>query len=241
MKSKMVYGVIILWIMALGKYVLYDQNNIGESLAVTTISSETSKSCIVELSGQYTEYIEQEYVETLLFSIAKQLQINTGVINSEQKENGYEVVLEKDGVNGYTTIKFLSIVGEGKEAKNYIVITIDLKNNIEYGITYQNLLEKIGQDFHITGIPTQQLQIQYDKILSLEEKNSIIKEICEKYYIKEQEGVRGSDFYTIYGYTPNISYRVKTNEMYMNVNIAFNRNGDKTNMLIGIPVIKNDY
>lgn len=246
MKRVIAYGVVLLWMIALGKSIINEEKK--ESFSVIAKEDENNKiddyenrkSCIVELTGQYKKEIKEEEVEGLLFQIGKQFQVNTGTISKKEKDNGYEVTFKKDSSNGNIIIRFLSLKQE-EIVDNYMIIQIDLKENIGYGRTYQQLLKKIGETYFISGIPTQLISIQYSKKLSLEEKNNIVNDLYQQYNIEEIEGFRGEEFYTLYGYTPYIPYEIENNDTITNVNIAFNNKESGTNLFIGIPVIKNDY
>ena len=104
----------------------------------------------------------------------------------------------------------------------------------------EQALEEVGTTTIHTSVV---FEGEYDRLLSLSEKNKITDQIIQEMQAKVVNESRTDEMYTVYCYTPLITNVTYSNGSRINLNIAFsNDEGEsKTTLYLATPILNEDY
>lgn len=251
MTKKVVFGLVgLLWLLALlqmsGSAKNQDENKVISAFSRVDYSESR---CTLEISSSAGSgyYLAGER-EELLKSFAADLGITMGYELSEVRDGGrLETSLKKDGKNGSTTLRFVSVEDrEGEhdvEVENYFYAKLTIYQNLDSALPYKKLMEDLLSEYRLAGRVTLELTGICDSRLDLAAKDVITDEMMKKMGAKVQEGHRTDELYTVYGYTENVKDYVLINGRRVNINIAFSYDEltGRTFIYLGCPILLNDY
>lgn len=237
----LIYAACGLWLAVMVNHIIeYRQSQNQEEMVVEAFQSidfvETE--VYLELSGNYSEYLEPTNRVDLLTGIGEELGITKGyTMKTYDRGNGSETIYNKVTAEAEVTIKYLSI-NENRIPDNYLVIQMTLQGNIEYALNYKRLIEDIRGKYKTNGAVCMQMKGTYPKELSLKEKDAEVARLLKQLDASEVSSSKTDSLYTVYGYTPYVADYLYAGEAKTNVNVAFHDSGNATQYYLGIPVIR---
>lgn len=243
-KKRWLIALFMLWILAAGQMV---QGHVQGEKKVTEVFARVGgqeQTGVVEYYGVYEKgYLQDSEREAFLEKIAGELGITDSMeITRRDGENRQEVRLLKNGSNARTELRFLTSNAEGV-TRQYMIIKIMMKGDIEHTYAYRVKLDKILAPYAEVSRSSANIIGTYEGKLSLEERNELADSLLAEMDARIVSENREMQLYTIYGYTPWISDRERQGDEEFNVNIAihYNTNEDKTYVYVAVPAVGLDY
>lgn len=198
--------------------------------------------CRLEALGQLEAGgMSQRGKEELLTKFAGDLGIESGyqlVSSSESGKARTDLIM--DGKNGSTMI---SLITEIESGKNYFTLKIDFPKLSEPALSFKERVEAGMKKYKITGSVTAELYGRLPGVLSLDERESLAMRFFEGLGAKICVSKEIEKSYTVYGYTREIGDYILTEYGRINLNfaISYHELEDKTEVYLGIPILRSDY
>lgn len=243
-RKRWLVALFLLWSLAVSQLVRGHEEEQERVAEVFAQVGEQEQTGVVEYYGTYEgEYLEGSGREYFLKKIAKELGITDHIEISSTSEAGREETrLTKEGSNADTVLRLLTSTAEG-EKKQYMIIKITMKGDMENAYAYRKKLNELLEPHSGSSKSSANIIGTYDGKLSLEERNEIADRLLDEMDAKVVSENREMQLYTIYGYTPWIEEYEMQEEEPFNVNIAmyYSRTDDKTYVYAAVPAVGLDY
>ena len=244
LRKRWLVALFLLWSLAVSQLVRGHEEEQERVAEVFAQVGEQEQMGVVEYYGTYDgEYLEDSARGEFLKKIAKELGITDHMEISGTSEGGREETrLTKEGSNADTVLRLLTSTAEG-ERKQYIIIKITMKGDMENAYAYREKLNELLEPYSGSSKSSANIIGTYDGKLSLEERNEIADRLLDEMDARVVSENREMQLYTIYGYTPWIEDYEMQEEEPFNVNIAmhYNRTDDKTYVYAAVPAVGLDY
>ncbi len=240
-QQKFLYMIGIVWIVILLNFMLKQDaiatvNDKSELEQVEWMleKQEVTDICYhVSLVAKAEPREKQEQKEVLLY-IANLLEEENIDIEQEIRSNGTSMYWKVEHSNQFLEVQYLDM------EEDYMILTMEQTKNDENkdAVIYMNAFQQIVEEFHLTGIPCMSLTAHFPSVLSFQEKNMVSENIFYLFQAKEVDCIRGSDLYTVYGYSEHIPFGIYVAEQCINLNLSFSdlEESEQTKIEIGIPV-----
>ena len=202
--------------------------------------------CIVDGNYYYgDEYINEMRARQILDNIALELGMNSSYMyDAENVPGKYIYKLSKEGKNSKVKIELTTVEEQESEnvisQRSYITVNMEIRNSLESGFYYKNLLERIMNGKEKKENTFLLIQGKMRGETDLEEE--ITGKISEKLGAeKVMENTK--DGYNYYGYVEGIKNYISIGKSKINLNIAYSydEKEDMTNVYIGSPIVNYDY
>lgn len=243
-RKRWLVALFLLWSLAVSQLVRGHEEEQERVAEVFAQVGEQEQTGVVEYYGTYEgEYLEESGRVEFLKKIAKELGITDHIEISSTSEAGREETrLTKEGSNADTVLRLLTSTAEG-EKKQYMIIKITMKGDMENAYAYRKKLNELLEPHSGSSKSSANIIGTYDGKLSLEERNEIADRLLDEMDAKVVSENREMQLYTIYGYTPWIEEYEMQEEEPFNVNIAmyYSRTDDKTYVYAAVPAVGLDY
>lgn len=198
--------------------------------------------CSLEALGQLnTGRMTQRDKEELLTKVAGELGIEAGYQLISSAESGKEsAVLTMNGKNGDTMI---SLITDTETGKNYFTLRIDFPKLSEPALLFKGRVEAVMKKYKISGSVVAELYGKLPGALNDEDKKALAARFFDGVAARIGMEKEIEKSYTVYGYTREIGDYILTEYGRINLNFAlsYNELEDKTEVYLGIPVLKRDY
>lgn len=247
---KKVILAVVLWAVALVRIYVYG-NNSGTAETLVNAFNQVQlndMSASVDAFGYYADvYLSEKAKETFVRDIGYELGLNYCDIVTEHEGELAVTTLTKNGKYAVTEIKLITreekLSDNVLESHQYLLIHIDLGNNINAAMEYQKVLKELYEEYEIEADVTVNLTGNLDGQADLALKNLISNQIIEQMQANIVAENRTEELYTIYAYTSQVEDFIKVSGKKINLNIsaAYDEQKDKTNFYISTPIINTDY
>lgn len=244
-------GVILLlglWAMA-GMQLLATKTEMKEATVAQVFSKigETERTGVVEYYGQIAEekkILMLERREEYLREIANELGIYDHIIiYRTYGEDSQTTVLQKEGENADTSLRFVTWREKGKITRQTLLVRISLDSDLEMALRVRRRLKETLDEDMETVRSSAMVSGKYAGKLALEQRNQIADGLLADVDASVVTENRDMQLYTIYGYTPYLKEYVKQGKKMVNVNIAmyYDEVKDQTCVYGAVPVLGVDY
>ena len=184
----------------------------------------------------------------LLHRIAKELRLKPFFNISDKNEGTLkEVKIEKKSKYANTVIKIVTMEEEIEErvssVENYIIVELNLRQDINSSLYYKNIIEDIFKDKNIKYNVTLNIVGEKEGKLTSQEQITMINKILEEINAKKQEVFETEKIYSVYGYSRGIDNYILSNKKKVNIDIALSNydKENKTKIYVASPLITVDY
>lgn len=243
-KKRWLIALFLLWSLAVSQLVQGHEQEQERVAEVFARVGEQEQTGVVEYYGTYDgEFLELSARGEFLKKIANGLGITSHIELTQVCEGGREETrLTKEGSNATTVLRLLTSASEG-ETKQYMIMKITMKGDMENAYAYREKLDKLLAPYSGGSRSSANIIGTYEGRLSLEERNEIADGLLREMDAEIVSENREMQLYTIYGYTPWIEdYEMQEDEPF-NVNIAmyYSQGDDKTYVYAAVPAVGLDY
>lgn len=246
-----IYGiglvVIVVAVQVFVNYAYRDEHRMESAFIKSNATAVQSKLQVVGDIG--VKYMTEKDKEELIDYVSSKL----GIVTATKKETvegnkTVSVVARTQGEMANTSIECISVEAENslkiEETNQYLYVTIDIKGEVSSILEYKDMVEKALEEVGSSTIDTSVVfEGEYDRLLSLSEKNKITDEIIQEMQAKVVNESRTDEMYTVYCYTPLITNVTYSNGSRINLNIAFSADEgeSKTILYLATPILNEDY
>lgn len=246
-----VYVIAVLWISVFTQIIVNQFFSSSDRMidAFADTNSNIIQSEIKVIADYGTKYLSEEDKKSLIDYIAGSINLNTDYAFKTNSSSALkEISVDKPSKNANTKIKILSldrVENDGsKQVDQYIVVDLNVYENIDSVLTYKKLIENILKELEVVDYQTTILFTgNYDGKLSSEEMNQITDELIGDLQAKTVSENRNDDLFTVYAYSGLIDEYIVISGAKVNVNIAFtyDETNNQTELYLATPVINSDY
>lgn len=229
-KKSRIYVVVLIWAAAILQLFINSAINREEKM-VEQVMSEGVDNLLEGSVKAYSYYgcqkLSPEAKDLIVKNIADYLGITAGYeIKHRSEGDSTTTVLSKNGKQGDTEIKVISLVGEDKygqsKTENYIMVEIVLKGvNGSAVYSYKEELDDLYKNFGMNPNTNIYLLSQYPGQLTETEIEMETRDFFETMDGVEVERVEFDGVITVYGYSNGIDEYVYQDDSMVNINIAF--------------------
>lgn len=241
---------VVLWAVALVRIYTYGHNSGTTETLVNAVNQVqlNDMSASVDAFGYYADvYLSEKAKETFVRDIGYELGLNYCDISTEHDGGLAVTTLTKNGKYAVTQIKMITreekLTENVLESHQYLLINIDLGNNLNAAMEYQKVLRDLYAKFDIEADVTVNLTGNLDGQADLALKNLISNQIIDQMGAKIVAENRTEEVYTIYAYTEQVEDFIKVSGKKINLNISasYDEQKNKTFFYISTPIINTDY
>lgn len=230
MNKRFLYGIAVAWMLVLGQFIQEsgEMKQLEQTINMVLKEQKVTDICYtVKLVAETPQKTKKEQYEFLYEIAQKKLPIV-----EETRANGTSLSWEICEQEVQICAQYLDM------SEDYIVITMNGEKS-EDAFFYMNYFQDLVEEYDLTGIPCMELTAYFPKQLNFMERNVISENLFYIFQANEVDGIRGSDLYTIYGYSSCIPVRMKVAEQWMNLNVSFSllEKSNQTKLQIGIPIL----
>ncbi len=241
---------VLLWMITLTMIYYYNKSEKTQETLVMAINqiSLNEMQATLEGFGYYCDvYLSEEAKKTFVKDIGYELGLNYCDITTERDGEIATTILTKNGANAKTEIKLITreqkISENAIESHQYLLIQIDLGNNVDAAIYYQKVLKEIYEELGIDADVTVNFCGNMEGMADLAIKNMIADQLLAQTDAKIVAENRSDELYTIYAYTEKVADYMKLGNKKINLNICsyYDENNQKTYFNVATPIISTDY
>lgn len=241
---------VVLWAVAITRIIVYGSNGDARETLVSAFNQIqlNEMSASIEAFGYYSDvYLSEKAKETFVKDIGYELGLNYCDMYTERDGDIAVTAIRKDGKYAYTEIKLITreekISENVLESHQYLLVTIDLGNNVEAAVDYQKVLKELFEKMVIDGDVTVNLTGNLEGKADLALKNMISNQLIEQLDARIVAENRTEDLFTIYAFTKKVEDYIKVSGKKINLNISayYDENDDRTYFYVSTPIINMDY
>lgn len=250
MRKLLFVFVAVLWVVA-GIQLVQNLNQEDETQIVQAFNKTNCMNAMskVQVNGPLrVGYITISEQKNILKKIANELGITENYQVTEEKEGAQSTVLLcKEAARAKTIMKIVTVESERAdnvvESVQYLVIEIDLYDQLECAIPYKENLQNIVREYGITTDVTLQFSGILPRKLSDMERKSIAKQLLESISAEEKSKYEEGIVYTVYAHTDLIEESQEINGKAVNVSVTINYNEElnQTGLYLATPFLNEDY
>lgn len=254
LKRLIVYVAVIIWLIAISRYIGVDKTT---EVALSAVFNEgignlkiTNMCAYIEGDGKYGVcFLSDDEKEAMAKDIATELGIcEPYEIAMTTDYNGNKVTtLKKTSVNGEVLIKVMTnnkcLPDSSHVSTQYIYMCIRLNKGIDYANDYRDLVTGIFTNMGVESRVNVNLVGCIDGMLNVNEKNQIADLVLNRMdatvFAKDVTG----DPYLIYAYAKGIkeSVLVAGNRLNLNIAMTYDEVNDKTYVYVSSPMNSLEY
>lgn len=246
-KIKISFLIVVWSIVAIQIYVNHQQALDHTSQAVTAFSV-VDDSIMEELVNGYGYFGKMEISENtrkrMLENLAYKLGITDGYDFSEESGNGFEkMILTKEGKNATTTLQIVSMIKEGEDPEQYILLEIRANEKAKQAVSLYQKVKRIYKEIGIEGQVNLEILAEEKGNYMTGEKGKMIEDVFDLMKAKKVDSIMENDIFTIYGYTKSEDTYLTLKDKKVNIQIVmfYDEKEDKTYIKIGLPMVNSSY
>lgn len=217
-------------------------------VAFTDSKASFKKSQITVVGNLGEKYFTKEDKENLIEFLGNEIGLkkdyNVETVKGDKTET---VSVFKQGNNAKTEIELISV----EEAKNqktvvnqYVYVNLTLYEDKNKILSYRNLIQDAMKKLDLGTVnSTIKIEGTYEGKLSHLDKNKIVDQMIDELQLTIINDHRGTDLYTIYGYSSLMKDYITVEKNKVNVNIIFqyDEEQNETILYLATPVMNEDY
>lgn len=251
-KIKMtIYVSVVLWIAVFTQvfvnHVFKNNAQIIEAFANT--DSKVVQSDIQVFAEYGDKYLTENDKKNMLDYIAKKINLKSDYNYQTKNTADKDIIsISKQSLYANTNIQIISMHTLKEDNirinKQYIVIDIEIYENINSAIKYKEIIEETLKEIKVAYYQTTMgFSGFYDGKISLDEMNKISNGLINNLEATIVSENREDTLFTIYAYTGLIDEYITTAGRKVNINIAitYNEETDKTEIYLATPIINTDF
>lgn len=240
---------VVLWAIAIVRIIAYGRNDTKETIVSAFDKIRlTQMNANLEGFGFYADvYLSDQAKEVFVKDIGYDLGLNYCDITQSRNGELAVTTLLKEGKYATTTIQMITkeekLTENMIESKQYICIDVELGENLEAAIYYQEKISEEFQKLGIEGTVTINLSGYLDGRADLVMRNLIADQILKQMDAKIMAQNRSEELYTIYAYTKRVNdYIVVSGEkINLNISTSYDEEENRTYFYVSTPIITSDY
>lgn len=242
--------VAVLWMAAgfqlIEKLNQEDEVQIVQAFNKTNCMNAMSK---IEVSGSFNmEYKTISEQQDILVEIAEELGITGDYQITDKKDGARTIVeLEKKAERAETMMKIVSVESEVSdnvvETIQYLVVKIQLYDNLECAVAYKENLQKTANKYGITSEVCLQFSGELPGQTDDREKKAIAEQLLESISASVVTEQKEGELYTVYAHSDVIgeAYKIKGEAVNVTVAINYNEETNQTGLYLATPFLNEDY
>lgn len=189
--------------------------------------------------GNYDVILKDSSRDYFVKSLASSLGLNCSEdVIQEKKEEKTSYKYEKKSQNGKATVEYVTTKNEA-----HVGVIIDLLENVDAAEDYEELISNIFKAEGIEGTVSIYYEGRISGALNYEEKNRLANGIMNTLKAKSVMENRGSDIFTLYGYSEYIEKYITSVGKRVNINITiyYDEINNETVICVATPLNNLDY
>lgn len=221
---------------------------ISEAFMGTKVVTPTSS---IDIAGKCASTkIALEEKKLFLHQIADKIGLDLEETDFVEKNNkdATELYVERKSKDAFTKMQFVSVDVSDEEEEpiinNYVMIHLEIYDQIDAVMNYKRLIQDIFQKLEITQESSYvQYTGSYPGNLALSNKNKIANKMMRSLKGRVMYENRTDDFYTVYAYSGSLRDYISVGGSKINIQIAMNYNEvtDKTMVYLATPIMNGSY
>lgn len=240
---------VLMWAIAISRIVVYEKNSAKETI-VSAFDKIRLNDMTANLEGfgYYADvYLNNQAKEVFVKDIGYDLGLNycdvTNVRNGELEVTS----LVKEGKYATTKIQLITkeekITDNALESKQYVSIEVELGENLEAALYYQEQIKEEFAKLGITGNVTVNLTGYLEGKADLAMRNIITDQVIKQLEANIIAENRTEDLYTVYAYTKRVKDAIEVSGEKINLNIStsYDENNNRTYFYVSTPIISAEY
>lgn len=241
---------ILLWVIAIYNIIAFGRDGDAAETLVTAFNQIqlNEMSASLEAFGYYADvYLSENAKETFVRDIGYELGLNYCDVYTEYDGELAITTLVKDGKYADTIIKLITkeenLSENVLESHQYVMVNINLGNNVGAAMDYQSVLKELFEEMCIDGDVTVNLTGYREGNSDLALRNMICDQLIEQMDAEIIAENRTNDLYTIYAYTGRVEDYIEVSGKKINLNISvyFEEADNRTYYYVATPIINDEY
>ena len=240
--------LIIVLTQSLMYYFIRRNVQIADVFLDSEVATSTSS---IEMAGEYvTKSLSKEQKDQVLFLIANQigLEMESSDITYSSEAKISQASVHRKGKSASTNIQLVSVnvneEGEIPVIQNYIMVRMEVYNNISSIMNYKKLIGKAFEKLEITEDSSYiQFTGKYPGQLTLDSKNAIANQMIQRLNGKVTYENRADDMNTVYAYSGNLKEYISVGKSKVNIQVAmsYDEADNETIVYLATPIMNGAY